>query len=89
MKSVLRTTRKGESYPVGISLEYLISLLTNLSPGVTELGCHPPFEDGRDTIYRFERAQEVKVLCDPQVKATLAAQDIELTSFTGVPSNCF
>jgi predicted glycoside hydrolase/deacetylase ChbG (UPF0249 family) len=32
-------------------------------------------------MYRRERAEEVKALCDPRVRAALAAAGVELRSF--------
>lgn len=75
----------GEPYPQAISLNSLIELLKGLPPGVTEIGCHPAFDDQLDSMYAVERAEEVKVLCDPLVRATLAAEGIELITFSDVP----
>lgn len=77
-------TGTGEPYPQAISRDSLVELLKALPTGVTELGCHPAYNDGLDSMYTIERADEVKVLCDPLVKATLAAEGIELISFSDV-----
>jgi chitin disaccharide deacetylase len=74
-------TGKGESYPGGINREHLIGLLKSLPSGVTELGCHPALDSGLNSMYDAERADEVKVLCDPLVKSTLTAEGIELITF--------
>jgi len=71
-------------YPEGISVERLIALLTALPAGVTELGCHPGDGCDVDSMYGDERAREVKTLCDPQVRAALLAEGIELRSFHGI-----
>jgi predicted glycoside hydrolase/deacetylase ChbG (UPF0249 family) len=74
-------TAEGSPFPEGISVEGLIKILAGLPPGLTELTCHPGEEDGLETMYRRERAQEVNVLCDPQVRAAIVAERIELRSF--------
>jgi predicted glycoside hydrolase/deacetylase ChbG (UPF0249 family) len=74
----------GEPYPEGIRVEGLIALLKALPVGLTELGCHPGDASDLDSMYRAERAQEVATLCDPRVRAALAAEGIELRSFRGV-----
>ena len=34
-----------------------------------------------DSMYRSERAEEVKTLCHPQIRVALVAERIELRSF--------
>jgi predicted glycoside hydrolase/deacetylase ChbG (UPF0249 family) len=63
-------------------VDALIGILAALRPGATELACHPGLDDELRSAYRSERAQEVKVLCDPRVRESLAAMEIELCSFT-------
>jgi predicted glycoside hydrolase/deacetylase ChbG (UPF0249 family) len=79
-------TNQGEAYLDGISVAVLIGLLRDLPPGVTELGCHPGYGDDLDSMYRDERAIEVKTLCDPAVQAVLAEHDIRLHSFASLRS---
>ena len=74
-------TGEGQPFPEGISADALIEILAALPPGVTELACHPGLDDGLQSTYRSERAVEVRVLCDPRVRATVATRDIELCSF--------
>ena len=64
-----------------ISVAGLMRILAALPPGLTELGCHPGDEDDLHTMYGRERAEEMKVLCDPRVRAVLAARGIRLRSF--------
>lgn len=71
----------GEPYPEGISLAQLLKILAALPPGVTELGCHPGLGNEIDTMYRAERAAELKVLCDPRVRAAIVEEGITLCSF--------
>ena len=62
----------------------MIRLLAGLRPGFTELGCHPGYADDLDSMYRRERAREIKTLCDPRVRAAIGEMEIELCSFRDV-----
>jgi predicted glycoside hydrolase/deacetylase ChbG (UPF0249 family) len=72
---------KGEPLGNAITVDALIATLRVLPCGTTELGCHPAV--GRDVpgMYIIEREQEMNVLCDPGVRATVEAEDIQLISF--------
>ena len=72
---------KGEPNPEAIHAQSLIRLLGCLPPGVTELGCHPGYDDGLRTMYRRERTVEVQTLCDPAVRAAIDQLQIELCCF--------
>lgn len=72
---------KGEPLPDLISVERLLAILETLPPGITELGCHPGAAIDLDTVYRDERLQELRALCDPRVRLALANSGIELCSF--------
>jgi chitin disaccharide deacetylase len=78
-------TGEGDPYPEGISVDGLLKTIQNLPAGLTELGCHPGQDEQLDSVYRSERIQEVKVLCDPQVRAALEANGASLCSFAEVP----
>jgi predicted glycoside hydrolase/deacetylase ChbG (UPF0249 family) len=75
---------KGKSFSKLISVDALIKILAELPRGVTELGCHPGKGNDFESKYRGERAQEVKTLCDPQVRAAVASMGITLCSFRDV-----
>jgi predicted glycoside hydrolase/deacetylase ChbG (UPF0249 family) len=75
----------GTPLPEVLSVEGLLQILRELPPGTTELGCHPGDGGDLDTMYRNERAQEVRVLCDPLVRGALAGLGIELRSFRDLP----
>jgi predicted glycoside hydrolase/deacetylase ChbG (UPF0249 family) len=77
-------TAEGYAFPNAITVDGLLKTLTKLPPGVTELGCHPGDGNDLDTVYRSERAREVRTLCDPRVRTTLATLEIELGSFNDV-----
>ena len=64
-----------------ISVEALVSLLAHLSPGITELACHPAHHVDFDTMYADERLREREVLCDKRVGEFVANEDIQLCSF--------
>ncbi len=75
----------GYPYPEAISVEALMTLLERLPAGITELGCHPGFADDLDTMYKSERQQEIKALCDGRIRETIGAMGIELCSFADLP----
>lgn len=79
-------TDEGLPHPEGISVENLLRILKNLSPGCTELGCHPGYGSDLDAMYQAEREQEIKTLCDPRVLKAVPDMDIELAAFGRV--NC-
>ncbi len=76
----------GSPLPEILCPEGLLQILAALPPGITELGCHPGEGDDLDTMYRDERAQEVRVLCDPRVRNALPELAIELRSFRDLPA---
>jgi predicted glycoside hydrolase/deacetylase ChbG (UPF0249 family) len=80
-------TGKGEPYAAGIVAEHLVELIEALPPGRTELGCHPAIGNDTQSSYAFERAQELQALCDPQVKAALAREEVRLRSFAEISSS--
>jgi len=80
-------TGEGDPWPEGISIEGLLATLSNLPPGLSELGCHPGEDEQLDSVYRLERLAEVKTLCDPQVRAALASLNIQLCSFAKLASS--
>ena len=71
----------GQPWPHGILSETLIDLLGRLPPGVTELGSHPGYADDLGSHYKRERAQEVRTLCDPHVRAAIDRLGIKLVTF--------
>jgi chitin disaccharide deacetylase len=79
-------TAHGTPLPDAISAEALIKILETLPPGCTELGCHPGVRNDLDTMYCRERIEEVKVLCDPRIRASITTMGIELCSFLHLPT---
>jgi predicted glycoside hydrolase/deacetylase ChbG (UPF0249 family) len=72
-------------FPEGIAVERLLAIVAALPPGVTELSCHPGDGSESDTMYRAERAREVRSLCDGRVRAELDARRVALCSFATLP----
>jgi predicted glycoside hydrolase/deacetylase ChbG (UPF0249 family) len=72
--------------PGAVSADRLIEVLKSLSPGITELGCHPGLDPDLVSMYSPERVEEVKALCDPRVRETVAAEGITLRNFSDLPS---
>jgi predicted glycoside hydrolase/deacetylase ChbG (UPF0249 family) len=77
---------RGESYPELITLAAFERIVASLSPGWTELGCHPAEADDLPAgMYRTERALELAVLCDPAARLALSRHQVELRSFAELP----
>lgn len=77
-------TSNGRSLASFIGVKALINILASLRPGFTELGCHPGQANDLGSMYLRERAQEVKALCDPRVRAAIDDLGIQLCSFRDV-----
>ena len=75
-------TGEGQPYPEGISLVALVSLIAATPAGWTELGCHPGYSEGLDSVYASEREQEVEALCAPELRDVLRSSGVQLTSFS-------
>jgi len=71
----------GWPYPEGISVENLLRIFASLPAGITELACHPGYEDGLDSMYASERSIEVETLCDPRISSAIDEMMIVLCSF--------
>lgn len=74
-------TTDGRPLHEAISVDGLIRTVSQLSPGVTELACHPASDEDIDTMYGPERMLELQALCDARVRDAIAAAGIELRSF--------
>jgi len=77
--------RRGYPYPEGISVDQLVRIIEGLPVGITEVACHPGYADDIESFYRTERAAEIAALCDPRVRAAIAAARVTLCSFDDVP----
>ncbi len=74
-------TDEGESLPAGISAEAFLRIAQTLTPGWTEMGCHPGYMEGLDSVYSIEREEEIRVLCSAEVRTALDRSDLQLRSF--------
>ena len=77
-------TDQGERIPNSLGVDHLTKILNNLPDGTSELSCHPGEIDNLTDPYRAERAIELATLCDPQVRQTIEALNITLTSFANL-----
>ncbi len=78
-------TGEGEAFPEGISGASLVRLIKGLAPGWTELGCHPGYAEGLDSVYKTEREEELRVLSSAEVRAALRLSQVQLRSFHDWP----
>ncbi len=71
-------------YAQGASFEEMERILSGLPEGTSELMCHPGRADAdlrQGSTYVDEREWEIDVLCDPNIRALVRAQKIELVGF--------
>jgi predicted glycoside hydrolase/deacetylase ChbG (UPF0249 family) len=71
----------GEAFHAGISAESLERIVRGVGEGVTELACHPGYDDGLKTMYRVERRMEVAALCDERVRRAVGESGVRLGTF--------
>jgi hypothetical protein len=62
----------------------LLTALTQIQPGVTEIMCHPGYvpEPIPGMFYNQQREVEVMSLCDPEVQEEIKRQGIQLVDFS-------
>jgi predicted glycoside hydrolase/deacetylase ChbG (UPF0249 family) len=75
-------SERGSSCAAVVSASALVRLLEALPAGDTELACHPARKADFESAYRGERLLELRALCDPTVRQTVAAERIELCRFS-------
>jgi hopanoid biosynthesis associated protein HpnK len=67
---------------------WLIDLIERLPAGASELMCHPGYDDaeldGVKTRLRASRANELRLLTDPDVVAKLKENDVKLINFSSL-----
>jgi chitin disaccharide deacetylase len=63
--------------------EQLRGCIRSLEEGITELSCHPGYADDALAFssYTTQREVELHALCDPEVRAALAASDVQLIHY--------
>ena len=74
-------TGEGAPFPAGISQQRLCEMISSLTPGWTEFGCHVGYADDLDSVYATEREEELRVLCDDKLRRTLTEFGVQLCSF--------
>ncbi|MBN1657806.1 MAG: ChbG/HpnK family deacetylase [Anaerolineae bacterium] len=69
-----------------VTLVHLLEILEHLPEGVTELMCHPGYDDPSlaGSSYRAEREAELALLTHPVVSERIAELGIELVTYTAV-----
>jgi predicted glycoside hydrolase/deacetylase ChbG (UPF0249 family) len=77
-------TNEGVSLPESIGVGALLEILEGLEYGCTELACHPAAGDDLDTMYRTERIEELRTLCDARVRSAIESLGIEVIAFPGL-----
>ncbi len=77
-------TGKGEEVEDAISTEALIRIIRSLRGGITEVACHPGAEGVVDPVYANERARELEVLCQPEVRRAVEHEGVLLRSFATI-----
>ena len=77
-------TDLGSPHPAGIAVAALCEIVSNLSPGITELGCHPGRGEDVRSMYVCERSVEVDTLCHPAVRSAIDDSRVTLRSFHDV-----
>lgn len=68
-----------------LTLEHLLGLLETLPEGVSELMCHPGYNDPplASSSYRAERELELRLLTHPAVRERVTELGVELVTFAG------
>jgi predicted glycoside hydrolase/deacetylase ChbG (UPF0249 family) len=71
----------GRAYHEGIGAANLERVVRETPVGVTEVACHPGYDDGLETMYRFEREMEVAARCDERVRRAVEESGVRLVNF--------
>jgi predicted glycoside hydrolase/deacetylase ChbG (UPF0249 family) len=77
---------ENEPLPELLTVANLKNIFASLGDGVTELGCHPGYGDDLESPYRAERASEIRVLCDPEIRKEISAMGLQLCTFENAAS---
>jgi predicted glycoside hydrolase/deacetylase ChbG (UPF0249 family) len=72
----------GESHPEHVSVDSLCQMLASFEDSVTEIGCHPGYQDPDfETVYSAEREVEVQTLRSPRLAAFLRETGFQTIGF--------
>jgi predicted glycoside hydrolase/deacetylase ChbG (UPF0249 family) len=66
----------------------LLDIVHHLGEGISEIMCHPGYVDdafANESIYNFQREQELEILTDPEIKEAIQTQGIQLITFADLP----
>ena len=74
-------TGEGAPNAEAILPDALHRLIISLGPGLHEICCHPGYADELNTMYRTERAIEIRSLCSPLVRQAIREHGVMLTRF--------
>jgi chitin disaccharide deacetylase len=73
--------RDGQPQPDAISCKGFLQAASIPGDTTIEVSCHPAAEVDFESMYSFERVDELRVLCDPRLRAALSVAGFELASF--------
>lgn len=71
-------------YDQNATLENVITIITSLTPGTSELMCHPGLADEeliKGSIYNIQREAELKIITDPILLQILQDHQVQLIHF--------
>jgi chitin disaccharide deacetylase len=74
-------TFDGMPLPAHLNVDWLIDNLAALPCGLTVLICHPGNGNDLKTVYQKERAEELRILCNPRLRSAIDTLGITLCSF--------
>jgi predicted glycoside hydrolase/deacetylase ChbG (UPF0249 family) len=69
--------------PGSMTLNGVLEVLRCLAPGVSELMCHPGYDDDAlsDSSFRAQREAEIAILCSAEVRQAIAKHRISLATY--------
>jgi predicted glycoside hydrolase/deacetylase ChbG (UPF0249 family) len=72
-------------YDDGATMDNLVRILKNLPDGSTEIMCHPGYAVNLDESYATQRERELEILINPDIKALIESEGIQLITFADLP----
>lgn len=72
-------------YDEGATYDNLVQILKNLPDGSTEIMCHPGYAVNLDESYAAQRERELEILINPDIKALIESEGIQLITFADLP----
>jgi predicted glycoside hydrolase/deacetylase ChbG (UPF0249 family) len=67
--------------------EDLLKIIESVQEGTSEIMCHPGYVDdafAKESVYNFQRARELAILTDPDIKQAIETKDIQLITFANL-----